>query len=130
MYSNKKKVKWKASNKCIKIIKKNKKKAKIKGIKKGTAYLRAIVGKKVCKCRIKVQNVDAYGVSIEGVKNDLYVGESIKVKASVYPSNATNRKKVKWTSSNPSVAKVGKDGVVQAISTGKLSSHCFFQLSE
>lgn len=39
LLNNKKKVKWSTSNKNIKIVNKNNKQAKIKGIKKGTSYL-------------------------------------------------------------------------------------------
>lgn len=55
LLNNKKKVKWSTSNKNIKIVSKSKKQAKIRGIKEGTSYLRAKVGKKTYKCRISVK---------------------------------------------------------------------------
>lgn len=57
LLNNKKKVKWSTSNKKIKIVSKSKKQAKIRGIKKGTSYLRAKVGKKIYKCKITVKKV-------------------------------------------------------------------------
>lgn len=53
--NNSKKVKWSTSNKKIKIVSKNKKQAKIKGISKGTSYLKAKVGKKTYKCKLAVK---------------------------------------------------------------------------
>lgn len=51
-----KKVKWSTSNKKIKIVSKSKKQAKIKGVSKGTSYLKARVGKKTYKCKILIDN--------------------------------------------------------------------------
>lgn len=53
---NKKKVKWKVTKgkKLIKITKKSKSYAKVKGIKKGTAKLQAVVAKKKYNCTVKV----------------------------------------------------------------------------
>lgn len=55
LLNNTKKVKWSASNKNIKIVSKSKKQAKIKGIKKGTSYLKAKVGSKTYKCKVAVK---------------------------------------------------------------------------
>ena len=54
--NNKKKVKWSVSNGKIKIVKKTNKYAKIKAVKRGTATLKAKVGKKTYKCKITVKN--------------------------------------------------------------------------
>ena len=58
LLNNSKKVKWSVSNKNIKIISKNNKQAKIKGAKKGTAYLKAKVGKKTYQCKVTVKKKD------------------------------------------------------------------------
>lgn len=55
LLNNNKKVKWSVSNGKIRITKKSKSYAKIKGIRKGTAYLKAKVGKKTYKCKITVK---------------------------------------------------------------------------
>ena len=52
--NNKSKVKWSVSNASVKIIKSSKKQAKIKAMKKGTATVKAKVGKKTYKCKVKV----------------------------------------------------------------------------
>lgn len=56
--NNKKKVKWSVSNGKIKITKKTNKYAKIKAIKRGTATLKAKVGKKTYKCKITIKNAN------------------------------------------------------------------------
>lgn len=53
-YYGKKKVKWKTSNKNIKILSKGKDWCKIKGIKAGTSYVIYKIGKKTYKKKIKV----------------------------------------------------------------------------
>ena len=55
MLNNKKKVKWSVSNKNIRILRKSNKWAKIKGIKKGTSYLKAKIGSKTYKCKVTVR---------------------------------------------------------------------------
>lgn len=55
LLNNKKKVKWSVSNKNIKIVSKSNKQAKIKGIKKGTSYLKTKVGSKTYKCKVTVK---------------------------------------------------------------------------
>lgn len=76
-------------------------------------------GKKTASCTVTVRNaeVSVESVSLSPSSLSLYVGESGTLKASVYPSNATN-KSLTWTSSNSSVASVSSSGVVSAKSVG------------
>ena len=53
----KKSVKWFVSNSHIKITKQTKTYAKIKGMSKGTSYLKAKVGSKTYKCKVVVKNI-------------------------------------------------------------------------
>ncbi len=55
LLNNSKNVTWSTSNKNIKIVSKNQKQAKIKGVKKGTSYLTAKSGGKTYKCKITVK---------------------------------------------------------------------------
>lgn len=70
LLNNSKEVKWSVSNKNIKIVSKSNKQAKIKGIKKGTSYLKAKVGSKIYKCKVTV-NEESKKKSIQGIEYEL-----------------------------------------------------------
>ena len=116
LLNNSKKVKWSVSNKNIKIVSKNNKQAKIKGVKKGTSYLKAKVGNKTYKCKIIVKKVNVSYIETD-YEASLNVGKTYKIKYSIYPKNATN-KNINWTSSDKSVATVDKNGVVKGKKVG------------
>lgn len=52
--------KWSVSNKKIQIVKKSKKSIKIKGIDSGTAIIKAKVGGKTYKCKVKISATENY----------------------------------------------------------------------
>lgn len=56
-------------------------------------------------------------VSLNTTYSNLNVGDTLKLTATINPSNADN-KNVKWTSSDPSVATVDSNGNVKGIKTG------------
>lgn len=85
-----KNVKWSVSNKNIKIISKNNEQAKIRGVKKGSAYINAKVGSKTYKCKITVNPNPKFSPSKKSIK----VGDSTTIKI----LNAKG--KVKWSVSN------------------------------
>ncbi len=78
-------------------------------------------GKYKATCKIKVEDdvKSVTSVSISG-KKEVNIGESIKLTASIKPKDATN-KEVSWTSSNPSIATVDKNGNVKGIKSGKVT---------
>ena len=57
------------------------------------------------------------GITLDSASLTMTGGTSQKLTATVSPSNATN-KNVTWSSSNPSVATVSSDGVVNAVQGG------------
>lgn len=57
------------------------------------------------------------GIKLDATSKTLAVGESFTLKATVEPANADN-KKVRWSSSNSTIASVDKDGKVQALQAG------------
>lgn len=105
--NNKRKVRWSATNSRIKIIKKTKAYAKIKGMKKGTVYLKAKVGGKTYKCRVTVETPSISKKNITLVSGSKY---ALKVKGTT--------QKIKWSSSNRSVATVSSKGQVTAKNAG------------
>ena len=69
-----------------------------------------------CKVTVKPQNVLVTAISVPSTAT-LYVGNTATLTATVTPTNATNQK-VTWSSNNESVATVGTDGTVTAVSAG------------
>ena len=69
-----------------------------------------------CKVTVKPQNVLVTAISVPSTAT-LYVGNTATLTATVTPTNATNQK-VTWNSNNESVATVGTDGKVTAVSAG------------
>ena len=76
----------------------------------------------VKKCKI-VSSIQTTGVKLNVDSIELYETATKMLKATVEPSNATN-KGVIWSSSDPSVASVSVDGVVTAISRGTAVITC------
>lgn len=63
------------------------------------------------------QDVAVTSVTLDKASHTLVVGGSVPLKATVLPSNATD-KTLTWTSSNEAIATVNSSGVVSAVSTG------------
>lgn len=68
-------------------------------------------------CIIQVVN-PVTGISVDPDTVRLLIGDSQKVTANIYPSDASIQN-VTWSSSNPSVATVDESGEIFAIATGK-----------
>lgn len=93
----------------------------ITGERTGTTYVTITNTFNNEKVRIKVvvdTTVKVEGVNISSNSESLYVGDSVKLSADVYPSNATDRG-ITWYSDNTSVAKVSDYGRVEAVSSGQ-----------
>ncbi|MBE6775511.1 MAG: hypothetical protein E7543_04900 [Ruminococcaceae bacterium] len=110
-------VTWKSSDKKIAKVDKN---GKVKALKKGTAVITctSVDNPKVsatCIVNVKVRTKD---VSLSSEKLTIYTTQTKTLKATVTPSNASN-KKVSWSSSDKSVATVSKSGKITAKKPGK-----------
>lgn len=88
-------------------------------IGEGTAEITATAGdvSAVCKVTVKAKPVAVENVTLDKTSEELTVGGTLTLNATVSPDNATD-KTVTWTSSANSVATV-KDGVVTAVKAGK-----------
>ncbi len=73
-------------------------------------------GKKTATCKVTVTE-KVTGVKISSTSKSLYIGDTATLKATVSPSDATN-KAVTWSTSNSAVATV-KNGVVTAVGAGE-----------
>ena len=72
--------------------------------------------KATCTVTVTPKTVPVSGIQVQGTAT-LYVGNITKLTAKVEPTNATNPA-VTWSSNNESVATVGTDGTVTAVSAG------------
>ena len=86
---------------------------------KGSAVIRAEAtdgSGKYVSCVVTVNNIQVLNVSLDKSSLDMSEGDTAKITATVYPSNATTAT-LKWTSSNSSVATVDSKGNVIAGAT-------------
>lgn len=114
-----KNVKWSvASGKTVvKLTSKKKKTVKVKGLKAGSAVIKVTSGKEVKKVKITVKKPAPTKMFFSVDRDILEVGESCKIEASsVTPGNADKR--LKFSSSDESIAKVSSDGVVTGVQPG------------
>ena len=99
---------------------------KVTGLKAGktvTITVKTKSGNKVDTCKVYVGEVDVSGVKLNKTSATLGAGSTLQLKATVSPSTATNQK-VKWQSSNTSVAKVNSSGKVTAVANGTALVSC------
>lgn len=107
---------------CIRITSKSNKALKVRGLKKGTAYIQAQYGKKSETIKIVVFTTAPKKITLTSnakkrVGGDLAVGTSCKVSVkSVSPSSAC--KAVTYSSSDKAVATVDANGVVTGVGRG------------
>lgn len=114
-----KKVTYKSSNKKIATVSSS---GYVKGVKTGKCKV-TVTSKKNKKKKKKitvnvVQKVTS--VSIEEPKDQIYVGNSVKLKATVNPA-AGSYKKLLWSSSDKSIATVSSTGQVTALKAGTVT---------
>lgn len=69
------------------------------------------------KCNVTVTSRPVTGIACsESVK--MIVGESVQIKATIQPEDATN-KRIIWTSSDPTIATIDNDGNVSGVALGE-----------
>ena len=100
----------------------------VKGVKAGKAKVVATTkdGGKVAKCLVKVkggsttpvqQTIKVTDIKLNKSSTKIEVGKTETVKATITPTNATN-KEVTWKSSNKKIATVDEKGKVKAVKEG------------
>lgn len=107
---------WTSSNKDVASVTAG---GKVTAAGKGTAVIRAEAtdgSGKYVSCVVTVNNIQILNVSLDKSSFDLSEGDTAAVKATIYPTNATNQT-IKWTSSNTSVATVDSKGNITAGAT-------------
>lgn len=72
---------------------------------------------KQATCKVTVSKIEVSGITLAQTNAKVIIGTPRKLKANVLPENATDRK-VKWYSSNISIAKVDQEGAVKGVAYG------------
>lgn len=116
-YATNQKLKWTTSSKRVATVSST---GKVTGKKLGYATITAKAtdgsgAKATCRVRV-VRSVKSIKLNKSSAK--IYEGKTLKLKATVSPSNATI-KSVTWKSSNEKVAYVDANGLVNAVGVGK-----------
>ena len=110
-------VTWSTSDASIATVDNN---GVVKGIKVGKVTITAKAGEKIAICEVTVNPVPVSGITLDKTSVELLEGGTITLKATVEPSNATD-KTVAWSTSDASIATVDNNGVVKAIKVGKVT---------
>ncbi len=105
---------WESSDAFVVAVKQD---GEIMGAGAGTATVTARNGKVSASCKVTVSSAAA-GVSLDKHELSIEKGQSHTLKATVSPADASD-KTVTWTSSNPAVATVDKEGKVSALAVGE-----------
>ena len=104
------KVVWSSSNAAVAKVSED---GVVNAVKPGSAVITATAGIVKASCTVTVANpiIKATGVKITAPTRSIAAGKKVQLKATVAPSNTTN-KAVKWTTSNKKVATVNSKGLV------------------
>ena len=107
---------WTSSNKKIAAVNAS---GRVKGISKGTCTITVKTPNGIKRtCKVTVYNIIAVkSVKLNATEKTLNKGASFTLKATIAPSNASN-KTLTWYSSNTKVAKVTSAGKVTAVGPG------------
>lgn len=72
----------------------------------------------VCRVIVKQREIPITSVSISNTYLSLVQGQDYNISATIYPSNTTMGKVIRWYSQNPEVAQIDSNGKIQAVSIG------------
>lgn len=71
----------------------------------------------LCKVIVKAKEITATAIRLSHNSETITIGEKFQLNAVLEPENVTN-KTISWTSTNPNIATVNADGIVQALAEG------------
>lgn len=90
----------------------------VKAVAPGYTYIYGKTSNGItAKCLVKVVSINPTSVSMNMSKTTLSIGKTFTAKATVYPTNATN-KNVTFSSSNTNVVSVDANGTVKTVGAG------------
>ena len=114
--SSNKKVKWSTSKKSVATVTSG---GKVKAKKIGTAYIKATArdgSGAFARCKVRVVRM-VKKLKLNKYSATVLVGDTLKLKATVTPKNATV-KKIKWSTSDKKIAEVSSSGRVLGVAEG------------
>lgn len=111
---------WTSNSNAIDI---NKNSGFVKAVAPGTATITAKsnLGSNVATCTINVLFVNPTGISITTTQSDLYCDDGLQLKASVYPSDASQSVAWSLVEGNETIATISGSGYLKGISPGKIT---------
>ena len=105
---------WRSADTSIATVDQN---GTVTAVAPGKVNIRAVCGAKEAICEVSVKAIQATGLTVEPQTATLMEGETIQLKATVYPASADQT--VEWASNDTKVAKVDANGLVTATGAGK-----------
>lgn len=118
-----KSVTWSSSNKKVATVDKN---GKVTAVGSGTAVItvKTNVGGATASFTIRVlKKTEVIGIALNSAGGKMLKGNTYQLKYELYPENATFRN-VTWSSSNPKVVSVDRNGLIKAITAGSAVITC------
>lgn len=111
-----KNIKWRSSNETVATVSQG----KVSALRVGECDIIALTENKGLQaaCHIQVKLVAVTGIAFEKNLYEIGVGEETALKVVFTPENASN-KKVSWTSSDPAIVTVDKQGIIKGLTMGK-----------
>ena len=79
-----------------------------------TIIVKTVDGEKTATCTVTCNATPATSIALDKSAEDVYLGKTLQLTATVLPNNTTN-KVVTWTSSDPSFATVDENGLVTVV---------------
>lgn len=110
---------WTSDNETVATVSSD---GEITGVSAGTAVIECKTANSLSgKCTVTVGG-KAEGISIDKDKTDIYVGDTVKLEATITPESSDSV--VSWSSDNEDVAAVSEDGTVSGVSDGTAVITC------
>lgn len=108
---------WSSDNENVLFVDQN---GQIRGIKEGTANVKAVVAGKETTKQITVNEIHINSIAIDGDQEfEMIKNQTKNLSVTINPENTTDDKGVVWKTNNEEVARVDNDGNVTALKEGE-----------
>ncbi len=108
---------WSSDNENVLFVDQN---GQIRGIKEGTANVKAVVAGKETTKQITVNEIHINSIAIDGDQEfEMIKNQTKNLSVTINPENTTDDKGVVWKTNNEEVARVDNDGKVTALKEGE-----------